>query len=506
MTTTRLRFGRCEVRPAERLLLIDGRAAALGARAFDLLLVLIEQRDRVVLKPQLLELAWPGLVVEENNLSVQISVLRKWLGPAAIATVPGRGYRFVAALDEADPMPLRASEPRPSIAVLPFTNLSGDPQQEYFADGVAEDIIGSLAHSPWLFVIARSSSFAWRSAQPELRTICSELGVRYVVSGSVRRLGPLLRVTAELADGLAGETLWAERYDRPVESLFDLQDQISATIVGTIEPLYLRREEQRAAQRGPRDLQHWDLVMRARWHYWRSTRWHSLEAKRLLEQALQLQPNDVASNALLAFSLFTDVWSGWCDDTKAVIERGHHLARRAVTLDDRDAFAHFTMGVAMACMGQMDRAIAEQRRALALYPHFAAAAAELGRLLAFSGQTQEARQQVLRAMAASPSDPRLSLWLFTLAIISFVDGDYRRAAQHASDAVVQRPDWFFNHYLQAACLAAAGEGPRAREALAEAQRMMPRFTAATLTVGHPFTRAEHRERYIAALRSAGWAG
>lgn len=395
---------------------------------------------------------------------------------------------------------------KPSIAVLPFANISGEPDQDYFADGLAEDITSSLSQSSWLFVIAHSSACIHRDADLPAAVVCRELGVRYLVTGSVRRAGGQMRITAELTDGHSGKSVWSSRFDRPVQDLFAVQDEITATIVGTIEPLYLRREEQRAVSSGPRDLQHWDLLMRARWHYWRSTRKHSVDCQRILSQAIALKPDDVTGLSLLAFSYLTDVWSGWAVDPKAVIGEAHRLSLRAVTLDDHDSFAHFTMGVAMACMGNMPRAIAEQRRALQIYPHFAAAAAELGRLLAFSGQTAEAVPLVKRAMAASPSEPRVSLWLFTLGICDFIDGDYGNAATHAAAAITHRPDWFFNHYLHAACLSAHGEQARAREALAEARRLLPRFDLHTLKVGHPFVRDEHRERYVKALKAAGWEG
>lgn len=417
--------------------------------------------------------------------------------PVRVWRVAARGDRTMAA---------EVSATKPSIAVLPFANLSGDREQEYFADGLAEDIIASLAHSSWLFVIARSSSFVYRDGNRPLSTIFRELGVRYLVSGSVRHAGAQLRVSAELTDGRNCESVWAAHYDRPVSDLFALQEEISATIVGTIEPMFLRREEHRAAYSGPRDLQHWDLLMRARWHYWRSSRNHNIDTQRILQQAIALQPNDVAGLSLLAFSYLTDIWSGWADDPKALIAESYRLAMKAVALNDMDSFAHFTLGVAMACIGDMERAIAEQRRALELYPHFAAAAAELGRLLAFSGETAIATSLVYRAIAASPTDPRKSLWLFTLGIAAFVDGRDQEAAKYAADAVAQRPDWFFNHYLLAACRAACGELDRAREALAEAKRLMPRFSAKTLKVGHPFVHAAHRDRYIASLRRAGWDG
>jgi TolB-like protein len=501
-----IRFGHCELQPHERRLLIHGEPVAIGARAFDVLLALAERAGQLVAKNELLDLVWPGVVVEENNLQVQISTLRKLLGPDAIATIPGRGYRFTARIDDATPALVADSGARPSIAVLPFANLSGDTDQEYFADGLAEDIIASLARSSWLFVIARNSSFTYRQSKLSFAAICRELGVRYLVAGSVRRAGDKLRVSAELVDGAKGETAWADRFDRGLHDLFAVQDEISSTIAGTIEPVFLRREESRAVNHEPRNLQHWDLLMRARWNFWRSTGPHNNEARRLLKHALQIKPGDSASLALLAFTCMADAWRGRTDDPEAMIREANQLALDAVRNDDQDSYAHFTLGTALSCVGKFELAMAEQQRALDLYPNFAAAAGELGRLYAFSGRYDDAVEQVRRATQCSPSDPHLSLWLRSEAIACFISGRHDQAVQHAAAAVSKRPDWFFNHHLLAACLAAAGDLRRAQEAMAEARRQMPNYSLLTLKVGHPFVDPVQLERFVGALRLAGWDG
>ena len=234
-------FGRFEVRPDERQVLVDGKAAVLGARALDLLLCLIERRDRVVGKDELLQLVWPGVVVEENNLTVQISALRKLLGPQAVATVAGRGYRFTLTPATASQSPAESdcvSAPtpteidlslpdKPSIAVLPFANMSGDAEQEYFTDGVTEDIITELSRFHSLFVIARNSSFTYKGKAVDVRTVAKELGVRYVLEGSVRKAANRIRVTAQLVDSVTGNHIWAEKYDRVMEDVFDVQEEVT---------------------------------------------------------------------------------------------------------------------------------------------------------------------------------------------------------------------------------------------------------------------------------------
>lgn len=502
-----LRFGHFEMRPEQRQLLADRVPLPLGTRAFDLLSVLLENRDRIVSKTELLERAWSGVVVEENNLSVQVSLLRKLLGGSAIATVHGRGYRWTVPVHEASAAaaPGPASM-RPSLAVLPFTSLGGGSAQADLADGLAEDIVANLARSPWLRVIAHRATRAQGS--PELGTVdlCTALGVSYLIKGSVRRASATLRVSAELIHGASGETLWGERYDRPDADPFAVQDEIAANIVGCIEPMYLKREELLASRRNARDAQHWDLLMRARWHYWRSTCLHNTQSKLLLQRALGLRPNDVTALSLLALCFATDAWFGWTPNAKVAAMEARRVALRAVAQDERDSFAHFALGLTLVGFGQIDRAIDEQRRALELYPQCAAASGELGRLLAYAGRTVEGTAMIRRAMAASPTDPRLSLWYFGLAIASFINEDHEAAARHAATAVTHRPDWYFNHYLLAACLSSCGELEAASEALAEGSRQMPRFSVATLTIGHPFKNSAHRDRYAAALRQVGWNG
>ncbi|RQP23262.1 transcriptional regulator [Albitalea terrae] len=502
-----IRFGHCELQPHERRLLIHGEPAVLGARAFDVLLALAQRAGELVAKNELMDIVWPDVVVEENNLQVQISTLRKLLGPEAIATIPGRGYRFTVRIQEEAPPTVEATAgARPSIAVLPFANLSGDSEQEYFADGLAEDIIASLARSSWLFVIARNSSFTYRQSNLSFGAICRELGVRYLVAGSVRRAGDKLRVSAELVDGARGETAWADRFDRSLTDLFSVQDEISSTIAGTIEPVFLRREETRAVNHEARDIQHWDLLMRARWNFWRSTAPNNLEARRLLEQALKIKPNDSASLALLSFTYMADAWRGRSDDPEKLIRHANYYAMEAVRNDDHDSYAHFTLGTALSCINKLEAAMAEQRRALDLYPNFAAAAGELGRLLAFSARADEAMVELQRAIQCSPSDPHLSLWMRSQALACFVCGEYEQAVNHAMEAVAKRPDWFFNYYLLAACQAAAGHLERAREAMEEGRRTMPVYNMLTLKIGHPFADPAHLDKFVNALRIAGWEG
>lgn len=520
-----LLFSNFELRLHERQLIAQGKPVTLGARAFDVLSVLVQRAGDLVTKSELFEQVWPGLIVEENNLQVHISTLRKLLGADLITTIAGRGYRFTGRVStpaqQTDPTRTAAAMHKPSsttlsspalgtsasrsIAVLPFVNLSNDPEQEYFSDGLAEDIISKLSRSPWLYVIARNSSFTYRGPERTASTVCSDLGVRYVVSGSVRRSGNTLRISTELIDGHRNETLWSQRYDRSLDDLFEVQNAISTSIVSAIEPVYLRREESLTKTLAAPDMRSWEWLMRARWHFWRTSREHIGHAQRCATNALEISPDDCASLCLLAFTHMSRVWAGWAENPKDEILAATRLALRAVRQQDTDANAHFTLGSALSLTGDYAQAIAELEYALSLYPEFASAAGELGRLLAFTGRTQEATEYVLQAIDASPHDPHLSLWIRTRAIACYIDGDYANAVRYAVQAIAKRPDWFFNYYLSAACHVAAGDIVAAQRNIDQAKVFGP-YPMHAMRHGHPFADGRMMDGFVSHLRKAGWTG
>lgn len=503
-------FSHYTLKVHERQLLADGKPVLLGARAFDVLCALVHKAGALVTKTELFNVVWPGMVVEENNLQVHVSSLRKLLGPGTIVTIPGQGYRFVVQVvpvvdrrvSGSGPLPAASSVAR-SVAVLPF-GVAGDLLDEgYLADGVAEDIINRLSRSRWLYVIARSSCVNYRHPLPPSGTISQELGARYLVTGLIRFGARRLRVTAELIDGPRNETIWAQSFDRPADDLFQVQDEISAAIVSAIEPVYLRREEWASSLCAPRDREHWELLMRARWHFWRTTREHMDRAQHFAHKALATRPDDPPTLAMLAFVLMSRVWAGWSECARMDIAEAHRHALQAVSHDDTDAFAHFTLGTVLSFSRNFPQAISEQEHALSIYPQFASAAGELGRVLAFCGRTQEAAVYVVQACEASPQDPHLSLWLRTRALASFIECDYPAAQAFALQALAKRPDWFFNHYLLAACQVAAGHLDDGRRTLRQAQKFGA-YSLRALKAGHPFVAEEHLNHYTDCLRQAGW--
>jgi TolB-like protein len=419
------------------------------------------------------------------------------------ALLRGEPLTHNAVVLPAAPRPRRRG--RPTIAVLAFRHPQNDEEQIYFAEAVAEDIIAGLAKSHLLLVTSRQSSLTYAAEGVDTAKICADLGVRYILRGQIRRLGSAVRVAADLIDGEADDTVWSGRYDRPLSDLFALQDEITASIVGAIEPALLDREQKHSFSE-TRDLAHWDLFMRGRFHYWRATVADGHLAQEWLTKALELAPDDVPTLAMLALVQLNEIWAGVAKDPAALIASAHGHAMRAVTLNKEDSSAHQALGVVLSMMGQGELAMAEQRRALELNPFNSEAAGELGRLLAFAGRVEQAIDLSNQALKASPNSPQDWLWFRSKAIACFIAGRYDEAARYAADACARRPDYFFLHYLRAACCHAAGDEAQARAAFAEGFALMPRYSMRGLVMGHPFGDPAHLDRFATALRGAGWTG
>jgi TolB-like protein len=394
---------------------------------------------------------------------------------------------------------------RPTIAVLAFRHPNNDEEQVYFAEAVAEDIIAGLAKSHLLLVTSRQSSLTYAAEGVDTAKICGDLGVRYLLRGQIRRLGNAVRVAADLIDGEADDTVWSGRFDRPLDDLFALQDEITASIVGALEPALLEREQAQSLN-DTRDLAHWDMFMRGRFHYWRATVADGHKAEEWLTKALELAPDDVPTLAMLALVQLNEIWAGVAKEPGALIASAHTHAMRAVTLNKEDSSAHQALGVVLSMLGQGELAMAEQRRALELNPFNAAAAGELGRLLAFAGHVEQAIDLSNQALKSSPNSPQDWLWFRSKSIACFVAKRHDEAARYAADSCARRPDYFFLHYLRAACSNAAGDEAQARAAFAEGFALMPRYSMRGMMMGHPFVDPVHLERFATALRGAGWTG
>jgi TolB-like protein len=403
-----------------------GEPISLGHRAVALLRVLVEQPGIPVSKDALMEAAWAGLTVEESNLAVQIAALRRVFekepgGENWIETLPRRGYRYVGPASTRDdvtvasqaanfPMATGSSNPtlpdRPSIAILPFQNISADPEQEYFADGMADEIITALSRFPSLFVIARNSSFTYKGRAVDVKQVARELGVRYVLEGSVRRAGSRVRFTGQLIDATTGGNIWADRFDGALEDVFDLQDQVTARAVGAIEPRLQRAEIERAGRKPTESLDAYDYFLRGMASFHLFTKDSLLEAARLFVRATELDPNYASPYGMASWSGALRNSYGWMVDRESEIADAVRHARRAVAVGKDDPTALWSGGLSLAYMGkEVEAGAAYIDRALILNPNSAASWNASGWVRTYLGESVSAIEHFERAMRLNPLDP-----------------------------------------------------------------------------------------------------
>jgi TolB-like protein/Flp pilus assembly protein TadD len=514
------KLGALKVRPSTREVETPHGREILQPRVMQVLVQLAQADGAVVSRDDLIESCWDGRVVGEDAITLVMMKLRKLAarseGAFAIETIPRVGYRLQRGASDAPEEDDGADvQVRPKLAILEFTHPPGDEEQAWFAEALADELTAGLSKSPLLAVMPRQALLQSDVAGGPPGAICGRLGVDYVLDGKVRSLGGTVRVSVNLIQGSDETSAWSARYDRPMDDLFSLMNEITTAIIGTVEPAVLEREEFRAVKAPEHSLQFWRLFVRGRRHFWRSTSKDVKEAERLLEQALTLEPDDVSALAILAHCKLFEVWVGISADPEAAILEAHRIAMRAVTAGPSDAFAHYTLGVVLSLMGRPAEAKAEQRRALELNPYLAASSGELGRLLAFEGDPEGAITYSERAIAASPNDPHSWLWFRSKAIARFIAGDYEAAARDAADATARGPQRFPLHFLLAACLSAAGRMDEAKRALADGERLarvrtgpgasnVTGYPLAALKTGHPFANPEHLDRCVKALQKAGW--
>ncbi len=336
------------------------------------------------------------------------------------------GYRFVGAVErqaEQPHGPDDTGEPggRPSIAVLPFLNLSDDREQEYFADGIAEDIITGLSRLRWLFVVARNSTYPYKGKAPEVREVARELGVRYVLEGSVRRAGDRLRVTSHLVDASTGATVWADRYDRPAADVFAVQDEITGNVVASLEPQLYAAENQRLQVRPPESLDAWGHVMRAMPQVWTWAEEDSVTALAELRRALAIEPDYARAHSLMAMTYIRGAHMGWVPYAD-VFGPALEAARRAVERDGEDPWGHLALGFVHMLSRNFRPAVDELGEALWLHPNFALAHTVLGAAYGFGGAGDEGLRHLATGMRLSPRDPHLSMYLSASGLCHFVAG------------------------------------------------------------------------------------
>src|SRR5262245_2999677 len=418
-------------------------------------------------------------------------------GPAPTADPVARAPVSPA---EGAPLPL---PDKPSIAVLAFQNMSGDPEQEYFSDGITEDIITNLSKWRGFFVIARNSSFTYKGQAVDVARVGRELGVRYVLEGSVRKAGRRVRITAQLIDAASGSHLWAEKYDRDLTDLFALQDEITREIVGNLAPQMLATEMQRARRKDPQALDAWELAIRAQWHLARLTPEDNAEALRLATESTRLDPGATAGLNIAAFAHLYEAVYAWSASPGQSFIAAHEAARRAVVIDARDDVAQTALGASETFSGPHDSAGNRLRDAVELNPNLTWAHGNLGLALAFAGQAAEAVGSLNEAVRLSPRDPFCFLWLYLLGLAYFLGGRHAEALQHVERSVRLNPNIPGTYRIRAACLSELGRLEEARGALAEFLRLMPGSTITSMRAQLPLKNPADFERYAGALRRVG---
>jgi len=392
---------------------------------------------------------------------------------------------------------------KPSIAVLPFDNMSGDPEQEYFSDGISEDIITALSKVHWLFVIARNSSFTYKGSAVDVTRVAKELGVRYVVEGSVRKAGNKVRITAQLIDGANGNHVWAERYDRELHDIFALQDEITENIVGRIDNEVRVSEIDRARRKPPANLDAWELYQRGLWHAYKANQADNEAAYSLFLKAIERDPSFALAHAGIAFTCAMEVFQDFGDDPAATLAKGLAAGERAVALDDKDGFTHFALGRVLSLTGQGDRAIAALEKSVALNPNFAQGYYGLGLALVWYGRAADGIPKLDMAMRLSPHDPMLWAMQNMIATCCNALENFDEAEEWARKAVNERPDGLFPHFNLAVALAGQDRLDEARLAIEAARHVRPDLSPSVIRRLGPHFHPEYLERHLDALRKAG---
>ena len=393
---------------------------------------------------------------------------------------------------------------RRAIAVLPFANFSGDPEQEFFADGITEDIITMLAGWRAFPVIARNSTFNYKGQTVDIKKVGEELGVRYVVEGSVRKSGRRVRVTAQLIRADTNHHIMAERYDRDLTDLFELQDEIVTAIAGAIEPELLKFERERIADRPQHSEDAYELYQRGVWHHYRHTKQDNLEAQAYFRRALAIDPKYPQATAALSLTLCNAAYLAWTENPEPNYIEAYEMGQRAVALDGRYPAARFALALVCAWTGRSDRSVAEFQEAINLNPSYAAAHVILGSMLNYRGQSEEGLVLIEKGIRLSPTDPRLFMWLPPLAAAHYQLRDYAKSVEVARRSWTLKPNWPQALPYVVAGLAQLGRIDEARTALADLKALDPNLSMVRTTLQRLYTNQAGIDHLLDGLRKAGF--
>lgn len=421
---------------------------------------------------------------------------------------PVRIWRWARTVTARTPADVPGTEARPlsdkpSIAVLPLTNMSGDPEQEYFSDGIAEDITTALSRFHELTVIARNTSFTFKGQAVNVRRIARELGVKYVLEGSVRRAGHRVRVSVQLIDAVRDRHIWAERYERALDDIFAVQDEIAESIVSAVAPETQHAEMVSAYQKDAMDLTSWERVMRARWHLDKFTREDTETAELLLAEAIEGAPLIAQAHSTLAVCHCCKMLNAWCDDPVAEIAAAGEAGRRAVALDANDASALAVMGLAALMAREFDDCIDVLNRAVARNPNLATAYGFMATAYGCMGDCERALTAYDKAVSLSPRDHTRLFWMSGKGIALYIDERYEETVENARLMMRTDPSYGASHRQLCAALAMLGRAEEAKQAMARLRDRMPDLTIAKVAEMIPIRNAADSERWLEGLRRAG---
>jgi len=525
----------------------------LEPKVMDVLVYLAERQGEVISREELESAVWAGTVVGYDAVTGSMLKLRKAFGddrrnPRIIETLSKKGYRLIATVsNEVDPTPVveqavsnvtvpttparrrywlvavavlggimlatfllqYAQGPRPdigdrrgpSIVVLPFENLGEDPKQQYFADGITDDLITDLTKVPGLFVISRDSAFAYRGERPELRTVSKELGVRYVLHGSVRRSGPQLRINAQLADTTTGKQLWAERYDSRFEDLFMVQDQINKKILTALSLKLSTTEQQRLARQDTSNLVAYEYFLRGEEYFYRYSRRDNLQARDFFNKAIASDPKFARAYAMVAWTHTFDFMNGWSDAPQQSLRDGEQLASRALELNADLPLAYFVRGLVHRERGYYGKARVEAEKAVAHDPNYANGHVLHATLLYYAGRPQDGLERMQKAARLNPYHP--SNYPFHTGQAYFVLGQYQLAIDEFKKGLVTNPTSERLRVWLAAAYARSGKLPEAKWELEQVLTTNPSLSLSRISRAFPFKDPADLERFVGGLRLAG---
>ncbi len=473
----------------------NGVPVAIQPQVFSLLALLVSNSDRMISKEEMIEKIWNGRIISEAAISSRVKSVRQALGDDGkaqrfIRTVHGRGFRFVGELDTAKEaarenldeispstdMTGESAVSRPAIAVLPFLNLSGDADQEYFSDAITQDIITNLSKYRWLDVASRNKSFSYRGQSVDIRQLADDLGVSYIVEGSVRRSGNRIRVTTQLVDASSGNQRWSDRYDRDLQDVFAVQDEITEKIVARLEPEIGAAERQKVTRSAPRNLQTWECYHLGISHFFKFTSADNLEAQRLLQQSRDLDPQFGEAHAWWAYAVILGMVYWDTDPSTELMDAALAAANLALDLDDQNAVFYALKARVQLARCEYDSALTGNEMAISLNPTFAAAHCGLADSLAYEGRYDEAIEKFENAIELSPNDPQRWAFLTYGALTHIFKHDFETAIKWADKAreIPNCQYWTIAH--KAVALAHLGELDDARRSVTQLRKERPDFT------------------------------